>query len=120
MSALSLRRYDYGPEAPSGRSVYVYPESINFGTEGAHDDTEIVVRFLIPTNDAQAGQQFLNTLISTNKTGSAVDALRADKTLGGVVDSLLVKAMRKNGVLQMPDSSRFYSCELVLDIIPSS
>jgi hypothetical protein len=117
-SSLNLHRYDYGPDAPVGNAVYVYPNHIDYGTSSDTNDLKLVIRFLIASTEVRGGQALLNTLISTDTAGSAVDAIRADNTLGGAIQSCIVVEMRNNGVVTMQDSSRFFSAELLLDAIP--
>lgn len=118
LSEFRLHVYDYGPDAPLSPAAYIYPEPVTYHADFDEDVTPtFIVRFLISSVVTKGGQEQLNALISTGP-GSAVTAIEADGTLGGVVSSVQVLGMREYGVVQLPDAAtRYYSAELVVEVL---
>lgn len=110
---LNIHLYDYGPDQLSPPAAYIFPENIPYHLDFTGDAEPIwVIRILAASTNTQGGQVELNELIT-----SAVAAITADNTLGSVVQSAIVREMRNYGVLQLPDSTRYYAADLVVGIL---
>lgn len=117
LAGLSINAYAYAPDSPNSPAAFIYPEPFTYHrTFGNQFDITFVVRFLVQAN-AQSGQNFLDALISQTGTGSAIAALEADATLGGLATSVEVTDLRNYGVLSMPDNSRFLSAEILVSVL---
>ncbi len=119
LAPLGIHAYDYGPDAPISPAVYVYPSSFPYHVDySASGTVEFIVRFLVQSVHAQNGQATLNGYISTSGSTSASQLIEADRTLGGVVQSVSVMTMRDYGVVQLPDLvTRYYSAELMVEVL---
>ncbi len=124
LADLEIGAYDYAPDVPGvSPAAYVYPAPFTYdatfpdASQAHHDDVDFIVRFLVSSQITSAGQAALNALISDEGAGSAVRALSADPTLGGVVNSLHVTDMRNYGVITFGAGTRYYSAELVVNIL---
>jgi hypothetical protein len=117
LSGLNVRAYDYGPDDPVSPAAFVYPLDIvqYFATFDGTADVNMCVRFLVSSVATRAGQAELNGFISPG-VGSAVTALQADNTLGGVVSTSRVTSMRNYGVVTLADGIRYYSAELIVEV----
>jgi hypothetical protein len=118
LSPLDVRVYDYGPDAPISPAVFIYPLDIA-QYEATFDGAvtaNFVLRFLVASGAAKGGQAQLNGLLSPKGAGSAVALILKDNTLGGVVSGSHVAQMRNYGVLTFPDTTRYYSAELVVEV----
>lgn len=119
LGSLGLHVYDYATDEPNAPCVYIYPSAEGDPEKFAGANVpKFIVRFLIASTQTQGGQKALNTLISTGVTGSAIDKLTSPNTLGGAVSSVRVEMMRNYGVVTLADSRRYFSAELVLDVLP--
>lgn len=119
VNGAQIGAYDYGPDIPNSPCAYIYPTTDVYGADfGGIDNPKFVIRFLISSTQTEGGQAALNALISTgtSTTTSAVDAIRKDNKLGGVINSCRVETLRNYGVLTLGDV-RYYSAELVLDVL---
>lgn len=118
LSNLGIRVYDHGPDAPTPPCAYLYPENILF--DATFDGTErprFVISLLAQSVDTKGGQAQLNKLISTGVTGSLIDALHADPTLGGAVASSAPTQVRNYGTRTAAVGDvRYWTAEIVLDI----
>jgi hypothetical protein len=114
LEQLGIHLYDYGPDAMIPPAVYIYPETITYHDAFSPDTAEPtwVIRILAASTQSQGGQVQLNELIT-----SVADAITAANTLGDVVQSAIVREMRNYGVLQLPDSTRYYAADLVVGIL---
>lgn len=113
---LGLHLYDYGPDALNPPAAYIYPESIpyheTFTTAGDLAEPTWVIRILAASTNTQGGQKQLNELIT-----SVAAAIGGGNTLGAVVSGATVRSMRNYGVLQLPDTTRYYAADLVVGIL---
>lgn len=122
LEGLSINSYDYVPDSPVAPAAYIYPDpfpvpaSFDGDDDGVEVQADFVVRFLVQSNAMQTGQQQLDAFISTEGSDSAVLAIQADSTLGGAVQSVQVTDVRNYGVVTLPDSRRYLSAELVVNV----
>jgi hypothetical protein len=116
MSSLGIHIYDYGPDQLIPPAAYIYPERIpyheTFDPGGDLAEPTWVIRILAASTQAKGGQQKLNDLIT-----AAEAAIGSGNTLGNVVQGATVRTMRNYGVLQLPDSTRYYAADLVVGIL---
>lgn len=116
LGSLGVHLYDYGPDQLVPPAIYIYPETIpyheTFTAGGDIAEPTWVVRILAASTATRGGQAKLNALIT-----SAVAAISDGNTLGAVVQSATVRTMRNYGVLQLPDSTRYYTADLVVGIL---
>lgn len=118
--ALGIQAYDYVPDSIHGTGAYVYPDAFAYHADFDNDtNPDFIVRLLVSSVATRGGQQELDTLISTSGTGSVIAAIEADDTLGGVISSCKVAALRNYGVLTLPDGVRYFSAELVIEVFDS-
>lgn len=114
-----LKTFRYPPDSPNPPCAYVdllsVPEYHSTFNGAVH--YQFIVRLLVSGLDAESGQAALDLLIDAEGDGSAVDAIEADQTLGGIVDSVMVESLRNKGIVVSPDADRrFFGAELLLDI----
>lgn len=113
----TLRRYDTVPDDPHPPCVIAFPESIDYthafdGASGTY-----VLRVLGPSTVAQGGQQAMWNYLATSGA-SSIPALIHGTTLSGAVSGALITESRNHGTFQPSGSDiRYYSAELVVDII---
>jgi hypothetical protein len=80
------------------------------------DEAIITCRVLVARFDDKAAQRKLRTFMSGTGPTALVQALSADKTLGGTVDSSQVKSMKGNRLFVVGES-KFYGVELDIFVI---
>lgn len=116
--ALDIHSYNYVPDTPLSPAAFVYPESYQHPPVfGAGADPIFIVRLLVSSTASENGQDQIDTLISTSGDGSAVVAIEADNTLGGVVNGCQVTDLRNYGVVTLGDGARYFSAELVVWVL---
>jgi len=111
---LNINLYDYGPDAMQPPAAYIYPENVQFNVVAPTgvDEATWIIRILAASTNTQGGQTQLNDLID-----AAVPAISDANTLNDVVQSAIVREMRNYGVLQLPDTTRYYAADLVVGIL---
>jgi hypothetical protein len=96
-----LQIYPYWLANPTPPAIDIYPgDPFSHGTGfgAGHDACFFTVRARVTTADQDQGQQGLLALMDTNAATSIEQALVADQTLGGVVDSVSVGESDTPGV----------------------
>jgi hypothetical protein len=97
-----LNGYPYPKAAPALPAVEIHAGEpyvnyhVTFG-EAAHMDVQLEIQLLIPRGDHETSQQIVDRLLSTGggATSSVIDAVEADKTLGGTVQSAHIQFAEK-------------------------
>lgn len=117
-----LRAFDTIPDeiappaavvAPDGDRFITYPETIKAGI--------CTLRFRIvliaSAASSRTGQDDLDLLLSsgTGVSGSAVDALTADRTLGGAAQTLVVQAAEDYGRADIA-GNQYWKADLVVEV----
>ena len=118
--ALDINAYAYAPDAPLSPAAFIYPEPFSYHPTftPSQFDITFVIRFLVASTNMESGQNLLDDFISQTGSGSAVVALEADPTLGGLTTSIEVTDLRNYGVLTLPDSgTRYLSAELLVQVL---
>lgn len=112
LSTIAVRIDDFVPDTVSSATMVVYDVEGDFNQdfEGTTAPT-FIIKLFVPSVNTEGGQQKLNTLIESVRT-----TLAANPTLAGTVQSALCRRYRNKIPTLMPDGSRFYSVELVVDV----
>lgn len=81
----------------------VQPDSIDYDVtfRRGYDEIALIVRVYASRSDDRAGQAFLDSLLVGSGATSVKTAIEADRTLGGVAETLRVTAMRNYGVYEV-------------------
>lgn len=113
-----LQVYPYWLQNATPPSIDIYPgdpfqDGAGFGV--GHNTVFFTVRARAATGDQDAGQQELLRLLDPNEPTSVENALTADQTLGGVVDSVAVTADGVSGYREYVEDTavngRLLGCE---------
>lgn len=111
-----LHAYDEWPDKPNPPAALPQPASgqynLTMDEESAAHNFEIVVIVTMGGGIAKA-QALLDPYLSSAGTSSIRKTLRANKTLGGVIDDLNVKGYRNYGRMEIGDVVYFGA---VLDV----
>ena len=115
-SIAGLRVYSTVPDAPSVPCAVIYPDSIQYGrTLDGTGNVRMVIQVLAAAINSQAGQDALDGYCADSGATSIFATIESDPTLGGACQNAQVTEMRSYGVTG--DSTRYYSAELVVDIL---
>jgi hypothetical protein len=111
-----LRVYGTVPDAPSVPCAVVYPDQIQYGrTLDGTANIRMVVQVMVAAVNSQGGQDSLDGYLADSGSTSIFTTIENNPTLGGVCQNAHVTEMRSYGVVG--DSTRYYSAELVVDIL---
>jgi hypothetical protein len=104
--------YDYVPDTYQVPAVLIYSPSGNMNqTFDGEAQAVFRLRLMGPSINAKGGQQALGALIDSVET-----TLGQNPSLTGAVQSTNLTRWEGLGTQTMPDGTRYYSVELLLDI----
>lgn len=117
LAELDIRSYDYSTDEPIPPAAYIVPAELPLHASFS-ENAELTwrVRLFVAATNNRAGQQQLARLISVDTSGSVIDALELDNTLGNVVSGAVVRTVRDIGVLTL-GSARFHAADIVVGIL---
>lgn len=115
-SIAGLRVYATVPDAPAVPCAVIYPDQIQYGrTFDGTANIRMVVQVMVAAVNSQGGQDMLDGYLADSGASSIFTTIENDPTLGGRCLNAHVTEMRSYGVVG--DSTRYYSAELVVDIL---
>lgn len=121
-----INAYSEVPDSLANIGFYVGEIDVDFdvtfrrtapgGNRVGSDQATITCRVLVARYDDKAAQRKLRTYMSGTGPAALVQALSADQTLGGTVDSSQVKTMRGNRLFNVGEA-KYYGVELDIFVI---
>jgi hypothetical protein len=118
-SDLKLAIYERVPDKVDPPCAIIgLPESVTyhqaFRTPKAR--YSIPVRVMLPRGDGDDAQRRLDTMIAASGSGSVLEVLEADGTLGGACETLIVKELRGYGVYEVA-GAQYLGAEWIVEVI---
>ncbi len=121
-----INAYSEVPDAMANIGFYIGEIDVEFdvtfrrapvgGNRRGTDQAEITCRVLVARFDDKQAQRKLREFMSGTGPTALVQALSADKTLGGTVDSSQVKSMKGNRLFVVGEK-KYYGVELMIFVI---
>lgn len=122
--AVGLNAFDYVPDSLPNLAMYVgeidVDVNVTFGSRSpirrGTDQAEITLRILIARSTDKEALRKVRAYMSGSGPSALIQAIQADQTLGGTVDSSIVKNMRGNRLFVVGEK-RYYGVEIVVFVI---